>query len=198
MGVGGLTSSDWLVPMGDVSIVSEIDILRRIARETGGATAEVNRRLERVERDWSDARERLRIAEVGPRATAKLMLWLPFGAVALSQLLGVDVLGALHQTLGAASFAAGLGLLWLARRWMRSMIGSASGALPDSALPFELMAVALSSGESVARALNLVESQLTAAEWPTDPDVGARLHGLAEASSRNRPIHGQCASPGGR
>ncbi|OXE36856.1 MAG: hypothetical protein CGW95_05125, partial [Phenylobacterium zucineum] len=107
--------------MGETALLSEVEILRRIARETGGATAEVNRRLEQVERDWFDAGERLRIAEVGPRATAKLMVWLPFGAVALSQLLGVDVLGVLRQPLGAASFALGLVLLWLARRWMRSM-----------------------------------------------------------------------------
>ena len=152
----------------------------QVARETGGATAQVLRRIEKVERDQADAAERVRIAEVAPRATARLMTWLPLAGILVGQLLGLDIIGGLRQPIGQWCLGLGAALLWLAGRWMRRITKKASDALggSDVALPLDLMAVALSAGESVSRGRVHVLRLLADSGIEVEASVGQRFDEL--------------------
>ncbi|MEY4000417.1 MAG: hypothetical protein RLZZ626_772 [Actinomycetota bacterium] len=152
----------------------------QVARETGGATAQVLRRIEKVERDLVDAAERVRIAEVAPRATARLITWLPLAGILVGQLLGIDIVGALGQPIGQWCLGIGALMLWLAGRWMKRITKSASDEFgaADVALPLDLMAVALSAGEFVSRARVQVRRLLAESGIELDPAVGQRFDEL--------------------
>ena len=158
----------------------ETDLVLAVSRETGGATNSALKRLAQLEHQRLDAAERIRIAEIAPKATSRLMLWLPIGAVLAGQAIGIDVFAGLTQPLGSVSFALGLLLLWVAKRWMNRITKSAHKANTDAALPLDLLAIALGSGEPVNRALAEVNRELDEAGWVKDALVTARLDELVE------------------
>lgn len=67
-------------------------------------------------------------ALAGPRATARLLGWLPIGGLVVGALLGVDLPGVVvGGGLGATSLVVGLALMVAGRAWTRRLVARAAG-----------------------------------------------------------------------
>ncbi len=100
-------------------------------------------------------------ALAGPAASAKLVAALPVIALAFGALLGFDTVGVLFgNPIGLGCLALGTALLWAGTRWSRRMVARAAASRPTGALELDLLAVAVSSGTSLARAEGIVADAL--------------------------------------
>ncbi|MFJ6532278.1 type II secretion system F family protein [Microbacterium sp. NPDC091662] len=128
-----------------------------IATTVGAPLAEVLRMIAETLRDAAVAADDVRIALAEPAGTARLLLWMPFAGLLLGFALGFDTIGVIFgNVLGAACVVVGLLLVAAARLWTARLLGRAR---PDPGTPgmrAELVAVALSGGASIDRALQLV------------------------------------------
>ena len=108
-------------------------------------------------------KQRIGVAHASPKATARLVLWLPVLTLAMAQLVGWNVLGSLqHSPIVFVSLLFGLGLLGISKLVTSRMLKAAKPQ--DSYVGFFLLGVALesSSGASIhqaqTRALNIYEN----------------------------------------
>jgi len=149
-----------------------------IATTVGAPLADVLRVIAETLRDASSAADDVRIALAEPAGTARLLLWMPFAGLVLGVALGFDTIGVIFGTpAGAACVVGGLLLVLAARGWTTRLLRHAR---PDPGTPgmhAELVAVALSGGASIQRALSLV------AESPsTTRGDDARVRSVLELS----------------
>lgn len=140
----------------------------RVAAESGAPLAPALTAFAGAIRDRQEAARDIGIALAGPRATARIVLLLPSFAIVLALLLGVDLLGTLAQPLGFSSAVLGVGLLLVARRWMRRMLSAAAPPPPTAGLGLDLLAVAAGGGGSPESALGLVTRELDRASLTVD------------------------------
>ena len=131
----------------------------RVAAAVGAPLAESLRSLAATLRDMQEASDDVRVALAEPAATARLMGWLPLVAVALGLALGFDTIGVLlRQPLGWIALAAGLALIVTAQRWSSALVRRARAESGFPGLGPELLAIALSGGVSIDRAVALVDA----------------------------------------
>nr|WP_205829362.1 type II secretion system F family protein [Microbacterium sp. B19(2022)] len=128
-----------------------------IATTVGAPLAEVLRIIAESLRDAASAADDVRIALAEPAGTARLLLWMPLAGLLLGFALGFDTIGVIvGNPLGAACVVAGLLLVLAARLWTRRLLRRAAPAPGTPGMRAELVAVALSGGASIDRALRLV------------------------------------------
>lgn len=128
-----------------------------IATTIGAPLAEVLRIIAESLRDAASAADDVRIALAEPAGTARLLLWMPLAGLLLGFALGFDTIGVIvGNPLGAACVVAGLLLVLAARLWTRRLLRRAAPAPGTPGMRAELVAVALSGGASIDRALRLV------------------------------------------
>lgn len=143
-----------------------------IATTVGAPLADVIRVIAETLRDASSAEDDVRIALAEPAGTAKLLLWMPFAGLLLGFALGFDTLGVIVGTpAGAACVVAGLVLVLAARAWTARLLRQARPKPGTPGMRAELVAVALSGGASIPRALSLVAD---APSMPRDDDERIR------------------------
>jgi tight adherence protein B len=136
-----------------------------IATTVGAPLAEVLRIIAESLRDASSAADDVRIALAEPAGTARLLLWMPLAGLLLGFALGFDTIGVIvGNPLGAACVIAGLLLVLAARLWTRRLLRRAAPAPGTPGMRAELVAVALSGGSSIDRALRLVSESSTTGE----------------------------------
>ncbi|BDZ37485.1 type II secretion system F family protein [Microbacterium suwonense] len=129
-----------------------------IATIVGAPLAEVLRSLAESLQDAASAADDVRIALAEPTGTARLLLWLPFAGLLLGFALGFDTIGVLTTNpLGIVCVGAGIGLVLLARLWTAHLVRRAGTPPGTPGMHAELVAVALSGGVGIPRALRLVE-----------------------------------------
>lgn len=128
-----------------------------VATTVGAPLAEVLRMIAESLRDAASAADDVRIALAEPAGTARLLLWMPFAGLLLGFALGFDTLGVIVGTpMGAVCVVLGLLLVLAARLWTRRLLRRAKAEPGTPGMQAELVAVALSGGASVDRALQLV------------------------------------------
>lgn len=128
-----------------------------VATTVGAPLAEVLRMIADTLRDAAAAADDVRIALAEPAGTARLLLWMPFAGLVLGFALGFDTLGIVTTNpVGAGCVAAGLALVVAARVWTAHLLRLARPRPGTPGMQAELVAVALSGGASVDRALRLV------------------------------------------
>lgn len=128
-----------------------------IATTVGAPLAEVLRIIAESLRDAASDADDVRIALAEPAGTARLLLWMPLAGLLLGFALGFDTIGVIvGNPLGAACVVAGLLLVLAARLWTRRLLRRAAPAPGTPGMRAELVAVALSGGASIDRALRLV------------------------------------------
>ena len=133
---GGLVGSSW-----DVAI------------ESGAAPARLLGRLSELLTAVASSMRQAEVAAAGPRATIRLVIWLPIASLLLSQLAGIPALAVLLTTpVGLAMLIA-----WAARVWTTTLITRAQRYSWATGLAPDLVAMALHSGASPATAWHLVE-----------------------------------------
>ncbi|WP_431071262.1 type II secretion system F family protein [Microbacterium phyllosphaerae] len=129
-----------------------------VATTVGAPLAEVLRMIAETLRDAASAADDVRIALAEPAGTARLLLWMPFAGLLLGFALGFDTVGVIVGTpAGAGCVVAGLLLVLAARMWTARLLRRARPEPGTPGMRAELMAVALSGGASIPRALRLVE-----------------------------------------
>lgn len=150
-----------------------------IASTVGAPLAEVLRMIAETLRDAASAADDVRVALAEPAGTARLLLWMPFAGLLLGFALGFDTIGVVTRNpLGAACVVAGLLLVLLARFWTTRLLRRARPAPGTPGMRAELVAVALSGGASIERALRLVSESAGAA-----PGDERRIASVLELSS---------------
>ncbi|MBL0887932.1 type II secretion protein F [Myceligenerans sp. I2] len=127
----------------------------------------------------AEARAERDAAVAGPRATARVILWLPVAGAGLGGLLGADpVAVATDGGVGTAAAVLGVVLLLAGWFWSARLVASARGRPRDGGTDvqvlLELLAAALAAGSGVPRALDAVGR----ASGGTD---GAALRGAGDA-----------------
>ena len=137
---------------------SDVAAAWEIATVVGAPLAEVLGSLAESLQDAASAADDVRIALAEPAGTARLLLWLPFAGLLLGLALGFDTIGVLvTNPFGAACVIAGLGLVLLARWWTARMVRAAQPRAGTPGMRADLVAVALSGGAGMPRALRLVD-----------------------------------------
>ncbi|WP_460799860.1 type II secretion system F family protein [Microbacterium sp. GXF0217] len=151
-----------------------------IAAHVGAPLAEVLRSLAEALQDAASAADDVRIALAEPAGTARLLLWMPPFGLLLGFALGFDTLRVITtQPAGIVCVVCGLLLVLAARLWTARLVRSAQ---PDGRTPgihTELVAVALSGGVSIERALRLVADCLPGSDAG---DASTRTGGVLELS----------------
>lgn len=148
----------------------------RVATDAGAPLAATLARLGEVLVATDDGRREVAIALAGPLATSRVVLALPVLGLFGGALLGVDTFGVLATTPpGWFCLVAGVGLLVIARRWMRRLVARAREADPTPGLGCELVAVAVSGGAPASAALERVAAALSEAGLPADDSAAAAI-----------------------
>jgi len=113
------------------------------------------RSLAQVQRD-------VQSALAGPRATARVVLGLPPVGLLFGVALGFDTITVLFTTApGLGCLIVGLALMATARLWSSRLVAAAAPRVVTPGLGLELVAIAVSGGISIPRALALVEEART-------------------------------------
>lgn len=150
-----------------------------VATIVGAPLAEVLRALAEALRDSAAAADDVRIALAEPAGTARLLLWMPFAGLLLGFALGFDTIGAIvGSPIGIACVVLGMLLVLASRAWTGRLLRRARPADGTPGMHAELVAVALSGGASIDRALRLVED----AAGHTTSDDGRRLRSVLDLS----------------
>ncbi|MFS0866714.1 type II secretion system F family protein [Microbacterium sp. 179-B 1A2 NHS] len=157
---------------------TQIGIAWQVAATVGAPLADSLRGLAEALRDAHQARDDVRIALAEPQMTARLIAWLPLVAVALGAALGFDPLRTLGHPVGVVCLVAGGLLMLLTNRWTAALVARAQPASGIPGLDAEVVAIALSGGVSIPRAVAVVEA---AAGSPPEAATMAVL-GLSRAA----------------
>jgi tight adherence protein B len=175
-----------------------------VASDAGAPLAATLARLGEVLVATDDARREVAIALAGPLATSRVVVALPVLGLFGGALLGVDTFGVLATTPpGWFCLVAGVGLLLIARRWMRRLVAQARESDPTPGLSCELVAVAVSGGVPAASALDRVAEALAEAGLLADDSAAAAIEfaqragvpvaGLLRAEAREARREAQAA-----
>ncbi len=120
----------------------------------GAPLASSLRRFADALRDAEETRDDVAVALADPTATARLVAWLPLVAIALALLLGFDIAAVVTQPAGVACLVAGLGLMLAARAWTARLVARAQPGARLAGVQSDIVAIALSGGVSVERAIS--------------------------------------------
>ena len=134
----------------------QIAIVWSVAETVGAPLASSLRRFAGALTDAQETRDDVGVALAEPTATARLVGWMPLVAIALGLVLGFDILSTLTQPVGVASLVVGVALMLVARRWTARLVRAAQPPPDLPGLQADAVAVALSAGVSVERALAVV------------------------------------------
>lgn len=93
-----------------------------VSERSGAPAADMILRYAKAQRNALDADRERRIAMAGPRATVRVLSWLPLIGVGLGLLIGVQPVELFSGLPGRLSIGGGLGLYLLGRWWMSRMM----------------------------------------------------------------------------
>jgi len=120
-----------------------------VAQTFGGPIAKTLKRQAEVVAQVAASNRTLEVAYATPKATAKLMLWLPPGGFLFGQLIGLNPVPViLHNFVAQLSLIVGLALQVIGVLWSRRILRRGRPVLTDSGLVFDLVAIGLRAGIS--------------------------------------------------
>lgn len=129
-----------------------------VASEAGAPLAPTLLSLAVSLRDLAQTRRELAVTLAAPTATARLVMALPLVGLLFGLALGFDTVGALLGTpLGIACLVAGIALMLVARAWSRRLLAAAARSPATPGLALDLLAIAVSGGSGVDKAVATVE-----------------------------------------
>ncbi|PMC76849.1 MULTISPECIES: type II secretion system F family protein [unclassified Brachybacterium] len=183
------------------AMVRSLGTALAVCERTGAPTAVMLEHLAEALRDLHDAALARRSAFAGPRSTARILLVLPLGGLALGALLGGDPLHLLLSTPGGHLLGAvGLALTVAGWWWMHRMLRAADPPAPvglDGSVLLELVAGALEAGLPLASAAQAVAQALpTSADREALERFASGLHSGLGAERAARALPTQLAALG--
>lgn len=149
-------------------------------KQSGGSALAALNRLARVLELQAKSQSELALAFAAPRATAKLVMVLPFLALALAQLLGLNPLRAIFGSVaGAISLALGVALLWGGRFWSQKLIDRSKPMNRDDGALLDCVVIGLDAGLPLQAAQTLAIR--AAAKLELESPSSIQLQKLEEA-----------------
>lgn len=139
----------------------------QLAERSGAPFAPALERIAAALRSITEVARRRDVLLAGPRATVRLVAWLPLVAVGVGFLLGFDPLPVFLTPLGACLLAVGLLLQGAGARWTRALTDRVQRKDHVAGLECELVWIALAGGAPPGRALRSVADAVSGcgAEW---------------------------------
>jgi tight adherence protein B len=117
-----------------------------------------------------------RASMAGPRATIKVLLWLPLAGIGLGMLMGADPLEALVTTsIGRIAAIVGIACVVLGFAWTRTLILRTEKVGQCDTVCIDLLAAGVKSGAPLARTMTVVGQNLDSADGHVLEEVGALL-----------------------
>jgi tight adherence protein B len=123
-----------------------LDELVELAIRIGAPLVPALQVLEQQQRHLDRTRSELLQAQAIPRATRKLLLWLPVLTVGLSELMGLGTLNGLFKPLGLVCLVLALGLLWIGSKISGRMLARADFTEAHPARELIALQVCISAG----------------------------------------------------
>ena len=141
----------------------------QVATDAGAPLAPTLHSFSNSLRSLAQVQRELQSTLAGPRATARLVLGLPLVGLLFGVALGFDTVTILVTTApGLVCLITGLALMVAARFWTSRLVASAAPRLVTPGLGLDLVAIAVSGGISIPRALALVDAARTRCELADD------------------------------
>ncbi len=159
-----------------------------ITRKYGASLLPTLRHLLEQSRTENEIRQELASEFVAPKATIRLVSWLPIVAIALAVASGFDLLGAIKQPITLASILVGLVLIWVSKRWSLNIL---RGAMPQENSHLESLGeflMALSAGLTVRQARDELQTPPAVLELIAEELVLCRQTGAGVASVLRRRL----------
>jgi len=91
-----------------------------------------------------------------PKATIKLVTWLPVGAVLLAGATGLDLVAAIHSPINLVSILAGALLVWVATLWSRAILKRAQPQAEPELPALRHLSIVLAAGATTRQAIEEV------------------------------------------
>lgn len=114
---------------------------------SGGSPASALRELELLAEQQAENQSKIRISGTVPKATARLMLWMPLGAAGLGQLVGLGSIEVFFRSLPAlVSLLAGFMLLLAAHSWSARIFSGVAELPLESEVVLDAIALCLDCG----------------------------------------------------
>lgn len=123
------------------------ELVWRLATRLGGPASTALNRLAEVFLVSEKSTQEVKLAFAAPKATAQLVLGLPFVALGLAQALGMNPIGAIFGSpLGFISVALGLGLLIVGQLWSQRILARAAPTDRDLGCLIDCTLIGLQAG----------------------------------------------------
>lgn len=172
-----------LVRSADSDDLRMIAVVWRVAERTGAPLGHTLRAAAEILRDAAETEREAEVALSGPRATARLVSWLPVVGALMAVALGADLLGVVGSVAGATAVAVGGALLLAGRWWMSALVTRATVRAPHAGLAEELIAVGLAGGASADAAREIARGAIAESGLaPLDERQASRVLRLASAA----------------
>lgn len=135
-------------------------LLMAVCQEAGGSPVLALRNLEKIAEQQQENEARLRVAGTVPKATARLVLWLPLGSSLLGQLLGLGSIAVFFESMPAlVSLLIGLLLLMAAQAWTQRIMLSANRLQQGDQILLDAIALCLDAGLPLRQSQNIALSR---------------------------------------
>lgn len=134
--------------------LSQFDSVWFQAMSSGASVSGAMQALGEVFLVTAKHRREIELAFAGPKATARLVTWLPAVSLVLAQLFGLNPLAAvLSKPIALISLGFGFILLFIGRHWAQSIVKKAAPSEIDSGLFFDLIRFGLAAGLPIPKAV---------------------------------------------
>jgi tight adherence protein B len=135
--------------------------LREVILASGGRPAEAVDRVRLVIQSEQEQVRKVTLANASPRATVRLVLWLPIAALFFGELSGLGSLEVLFRSpIALSSVLIGGVLLALGNYWSAKMLSKARQNEVDEAIYLDAIAIALSGGLPIDQAVMLADRNI--------------------------------------
>ena len=159
---------------------SDYRYLRSVVLASGGAASHAITRIKQVIEENQAQRRKVELANASPKATVRLVLWLPIAALLMGQLAGQGTIAVLFRSPQAlASVLIGGMLLAAGSYWSSRMLRTTKAKQNDDAIFLDAIAIGLSAGIPTNQAIDLA-----AANYDYEIVLQDELQEMVELSSR--------------
>lgn len=158
--VAGLTldQADQAAGAGSLSAeaAKNYRFLLEVSNESGASPVFAIRELERLADQTDENQAKIRVSAAVPRATARLVLWLPLGAAILGQLLGLGSVAVFFKSpVAFIALLFGFMLLVGASMWTNRILNSVKQRKPDNHIVVDAIALCLDAGLAERQSIEL-------------------------------------------
>ena len=183
---GEPTGSAWKAELvglnGEIELQSRVARILKTASALGAPVVTAVERVIQVEKHRMQSKAELDAEFAAPKATARLVSWLPAGFLTFAQVMGLPIFEAMRQSwLAKLSMSIGVLLLVFARVWSKRILKHAAPSALQHVDQLELVAIALHAGLGFGAALQKVGASADIAPLLTQERLLARATGAPVA-----------------